>query len=140
MLFPIYAEAMNYDPEKETAVQYDAVTVLSAMDIVRGKASDRVAQEEFSNGVHFVTSDEAGDFAGSPAPGMSLWTGKETFTYYGPNNTISNKCSGLTNYTFDPKNITEEPVPITAGLGFVSNETEKDFWYEMASRMAGARN
>merc|ERR1711901_16893 len=48
------------------------------------------------------------------------------------------KCKALTPYTFDRDSVKEDPVPIKAALGFVSNETEADFFREMATRMAGS--
>merc|ERR1712146_381560 len=48
------------------------------------------------------------------------------------------KCKALTPYTFDRDSVAEDPVPIKAALGFVSNETEADFFREMATRMAGS--
>merc|ERR1711988_1818749 len=121
----------------ESTPQFDAVAVLIAMDIARGNPSARVLQEEFANGVHFVTNEDAADakFEDDPRPAFSLWTGNEKDT-----RSVGNgKCKALTPYTFDRDSVAEDPVPIKAALGFVSNETEADFFREMATRMAGSQ-
>merc|ERR1712146_623865 len=109
--------------------------VLIAMDVARGNPSARVLQEEFANGVHFVTNEDAADakFEDDPKPAFSLWTGNEKDT----RSVGHGKCKALTPYTFDRDAVSEDPVPIKAALGFVSNETEADFFREMATRMAG---
>merc|ERR1712070_344934 len=131
----VHLEAMTYDPAYESTPQFDAVAVLIAMDIARGNPSARVLQEEFANGVHFVTNEDAADakFEDDPKPAFSLWTGNEKDT----RSVGHGKCKALTPYTFDRNSVKEDPVPIKAALGFVSNETEADFFREMATRMAG---
>ena len=139
----VHLEAMKYDPATESTPQFDAVAVLVAMDIVRGKADARVGHQEFANGVHFVTNDEAisvesesGVFMGETPPkaAYSLWSGNEKMAEN--SRPISNRCKDLTPYTLSPKE-ESSPVAIQAALGFVSNETEQDFFHEMALRMSG---
>merc|ERR1712227_586590 len=133
----VHLEATTYDPAYESTPQFDAVAVLIAMDVARGNPSARVLQEEFANGVHFVTNEDAADakFEDDPKPAFSLWTGNEKDT-----RSVGNgKCKALTPYTFDRDSVAEDPVPIKAALGFVSNETEADFFREMATRMAGSQ-
>merc|ERR1712227_1115227 len=132
----VHLEAMTYDPAYESTPQFDAVAVLIAMDIARGNPSARVLQEEFANGVHFVTNEDAADakFEDDPKPAFSLWTGNEKDT----RSVGVGKCKALTPYTFDRDSVKEDPVPIKAALGFVSNETEAGFFREMATRMAGS--
>merc|ERR1712227_887348 len=85
---------------------------------------------------HFVTNEDAADakFEDDPKPAFSLWTGNEKDT----RSVGHGKCKALTPYTFDRDSVKEDPVPIKAALGFVSNETEVDFFREMATRMAGS--
>jgi hypothetical protein len=75
----VYLEAMAYNPDTESTPQFDAVAVLLAMDIVRGMADTRLVQEEFVNGIHFITNDEVGiaEFIGQPHASYTLWTGIE---------------------------------------------------------------
>lgn len=132
----VHLEAMTYDPATESTPQFDAVAVLIAMDVARGNPSARVLQEEFSNGVHFVTQEEAEEslFADDPKPAFSLWTGNERMER---SSGSTGKCKALTTFHFDPSSVTEDPVPIKAGLGFISDEAEQWFFREMAERMAG---
>jgi hypothetical protein len=43
----------------------------------------------------------------------------------------------MTPFHFDPDDIKEDPISLKAALGFVSNDTKKDFFNEMALRMSG---
>jgi len=162
----VHKEATTFDPSSESTPQFDAVAVLVAMDIARGASGARVAQHEFANGVHFVTNDEAAGaaehrafFRGEPAPAAySLWSGDEAFLngkVGGRNNhqgvPISKRCQDLTPHHFDPsvappfssssenggRSSPTPPVGIQAALGFVSDDTEKDFFHEMALRISG---
>jgi inosine-uridine nucleoside N-ribohydrolase len=162
----VHKEAMTYDPSTESTPQFDAVAVMVAMDIARGASGTRVAQHEFANGVYFVTNQEAAVandhpefFRGNPAPAAhSLWSGDEASLNHkvgsgrsnnnGDIDPISARCQGLTHYHFDPSiappfsSLDEAerrspPVRIRAALGFVSQETEKDFFHEMALRISG---
>ena len=159
----VYKEAMTFDPETESTPQFDAVAVMVAMEISRGTSSDRVAQRRFANGVHFVTNQEAAlakenpeFFKGNPAPAAyTLWSGHEAFLEdkfeSGENNIspFSGRCQGLTPHHFDPTIVppsstlygtqirTLPPVAIQVALGFVSQDTEKEFFHEMALRISG---
>lgn len=155
----IHKEAMTFDPATESTPQFDAVAVLVAMDIARGEADKRVAQHEFANGVHFVTNQEAElaeehfeFFKGNPAPAAySLWTGHEASLNRKNKNhhdRISGRCEGLTPYHFDAtlaptttahssSQLPPPPVAIQVALGFHSQESEKDFFHEMALRISG---
>lgn len=157
----IHKEAMTFDPLTESTPQFDAVAVLVAMDIARGASSSRVAQHEFTNGVHFVTNEEAEIaedhrefFRGKPAQAAySLWSGDEASINQKINNgtPISGRCEGLTPYHYDPsisspsmmsdagrnEKVPAPPVPIQAALGFHSKDSEKDFFHEMALRISG---
>lgn len=154
----IHKEAMTFDPLTESTPQFDAVAVLVAMDIARGDSSARVAQHKFANGVYFVTNQEAEVanshskfFKGNPAPAAySLWTGDEVSLNdeLRTGNPISGRCESLTPYHFDPNlapptsSSTEmrklsPPVAIQVALGFHSQESERDFFHEMALRISG---
>jgi len=158
----IHKEAMTFDPAYESTPQFDAVAVMIAMDIARGDAGSRTAQYEFANGVHFVTREEEElakehpeFFKGNPAKAAySLWSGDEAslndkLGREDKSNPISGKCQDLTQHYYDPSiappsssnsddpSLPPPPVPIKVALGFVSNETEKDFFHEMALRISG---
>jgi hypothetical protein len=136
----VYLEAMAYDPATESTPQFDAVAVLVAMDVVLGNANARLVQKEFANGVHFITNDEVGvaEFTGQPMASYTLWTGTEETINDDVH--LSNRCKAITPFHFDPADIKEDPVAIKAVLGYVSNETQKDFFHEMARRMSGTFN
>jgi len=96
-----------------------------------------------------------------PQAAFSLWSGDEESLKekIGRNisnnedkngNSISNRCQDLTPYHFDPSiakpfSLKEKgkwvshtpPAGIRVALGFVSQETEKDFFHEMALRISG---
>lgn len=159
----VHKEAMAFDPATESTPQFDAVAVLIAIDIARGNPGLRVAQYEFTNGVHFVTNEEAevaaehSDFFKDKTPmgAYSLWSGNEASLNdkissnrkgYTDSDPISGRCKDLTTYHFDPKiapPFSSEtarvfpPVPIQVALGFKSPESEKDFFHEMALRISG---
>mmetsp|Transcript_17573 Transcript_17573/g.40495 ORF Transcript_17573/g.40495 Transcript_17573/m.40495 type:complete len:507 (-) Transcript_17573:73-1593(-) len=159
----VHREAMTFDPSSESTPQFDAVAVLVAIDIVRGAAGSRVAQYEFTNGVHFVTNQQAAAaanysdfFRGStPKGAYSLWSGMETSlndklggerNIHRGADPISTRCEELTTYHFDP-NVAPPfssgearrvpPAKIRAALGFMSQEHEDDFFHEMALRVSG---
>lgn len=153
----IHKEAMTFDPTFESTPQFDAVAVLIAMDIARGTSRSRVAQHEFAHGLHFVTNQEAAvshdhpQFFKETAPpaAYSLWSGEEAFFHdRDESHPISSRCQDLTPYHFDPtvapplkRNENENqfypPVAIQVALGFVSEDTERDFFHEMALRISG---
>ena len=161
----VHKEAMTFDPISESTPQFDAVAVLVAIDVVRGDPASRVALYEFTNGLHFVTNQEAAaaanhsDFfkGGTPKGAYSLWSGNEASlndklgggerTIDRVNNDpISTRCDDLTTYHFDPsvappfssgEGRRSPPATIRAALGFRSQEQEDDFFHEMALRMSG---
>lgn len=109
-----------------------------------------------------LASEHPDFFRGTPAPAAyTLWSGDEASINdkvgggrnNGMDSNISDRCQDLTPYHFDPSlrppiSSSEEeegqpkrpptpPVRIRAALGFVSQDTEQDFFHEMALRISG---
>ena len=132
----VHAEAMKYDPDIESTLQFDACAVMLALELLDDKScDDRLTLFDIDSGIHFLEPGDDGlqSYPKMPRIAFSLLPGDLNILEY----QLPGQCPALTEFTFDPSATPEIEKPVTLTLGFNSEEAKESFYGEMAERMAG---